>query len=257
MRHKFEQFRKLEIAPPHFVVYIDGYNLYQAINHYEPPDLLRLGWCNYQRLAELLVEKSFACPTERRNVQVKYFTSRVEDGRTARKGEKRRQDMWLKALEKEVPSLNERTIKWGYWSPAGGRNEKKTDVNIALEIARDIIDVKPAGIVLVSGDLDFQPVVEHVRDVGVRIAVFTPDEHLLYSVGLHKDASQVRFSYLTQDLLDECRLKVDFLQYVSSKAESQPEFRPCLEYEKRPKPARLLSAGNLEASPRATPSRQK
>src|SRR5580658_141993 len=219
MKPKFEQFPKLEIAPHHFMVYIDGYNLYHAINRYEPPDLLRLGWCNYQRLADLLVEQSFAGGVEKRNVQVKYFTSRVEDGKTARKGEKRRQDIWLEALEKEVPSLNERTIRWGYWSPAGGRSEKKTDVNIALEIARDIIEIRPAGIVLVSGDLDFQPVVEHVRDAGVPIAVFTPDDHLLYSVGLHKDASRVRFAYLTQDVLRECRLKSDFLRYVSLKAE--------------------------------------
>jgi uncharacterized LabA/DUF88 family protein len=233
MKYKFEQFPKLEIAPRHFMVYIDGYNLYQAVNHYDPPDLLRLGWCNYQRLAELLVEKSFTCHAEKKNVQVKYFTSRVEDGKTARKGEKRRQDMWLKALETEVSSLNERTIKWGYWSPAGGRNEKKTDVNIALEIVQDIAEIKPAGIVLVSGDLDFQPVAERVRDVGVPIVVFTPDDHRSYQVGPGKNASGVQFAYLTQDVLNECRLKSDFLPYVKLKAESQPEFLRCLEYERQ------------------------
>ena len=44
--------RKLAVAPPQFFVYIDGYNLFYAINHADPPDLLRLGWCNYQKLGE-------------------------------------------------------------------------------------------------------------------------------------------------------------------------------------------------------------
>jgi len=257
MKYAFDQFPKLDIAPPHFLVYIDGYNLYLAINHPKPDHLLGLGWCNYQRLAELLVEKSFVCEAERRHVQVKYFTSRVDD-RVAFKGEKRRQDLWLKALEHEVPGINEKTIKWGIWSPAGGRKEKKTDVNIALEITRDIAEINPAGIILVSGDLDFQPVVEHVIDVGIPIAVFTPDDHAPYSIGLGKDASRLRIAYLTQDLLEECRLKGEFLQYVSLKAESHPEFRPCLEYEKRrQKLARVSSTGNQGASPRATTSRHE
>jgi len=57
----FVNLPRLPVEPPRFSVYIDGYNLYYAINHPKPEDLLRLGWCNYQRLGELLVEKSFAC----------------------------------------------------------------------------------------------------------------------------------------------------------------------------------------------------
>lgn len=108
-------------------------------------------------------------------------------------------------------------------------------MNIALEIARDIVEIKPAGIVLVSGDLDFQAVVEYVVDSGVPIAVFTPDDHALYNLSPGKNTSRVAFSYLTQDLLKECRLKSDFLPYLTIKVDSQPEFRPCLAYERRRK----------------------
>ena len=232
MKPTFDPFPKLDVAPLRFSVYIDGYNLYGAVNHPKPDHLLGLGWCNYQRLGELLVEKSFDRPVGKSRVEVKYFTAKVDD-RTARKGEIRRQEMWLKALVREAPHLNDKTIKWGIWSPAGGRKEKKTDVNVVLEIVRDTTDSKPAGIVLVSGDLDFQPVVEYVLDSGVPIAVFTPDEHSPYSVTPGKDTSRVRFAYLTQDLLEQCRLKSDFRPYLTLKVESQPEFGPCLDYERR------------------------
>ena len=124
MKPAFDPFPKLDVAPPRFSVYIDGYNLYGAVNHPKPDHLLGLGWCNYQRLGELLVEKSFNRPAEKRRVEVKYFTAKVDDG-TAHKGEIRRQEMWLEALKREAPNLNEQTIKWGIWSPAGGRREEK------------------------------------------------------------------------------------------------------------------------------------
>ena len=54
MKSAFNEFPKLHVSSPHFSVYIDGYDLYQAINHAKPEQLLRLGWCNYQRLGELL-----------------------------------------------------------------------------------------------------------------------------------------------------------------------------------------------------------
>jgi hypothetical protein len=231
MNPTFQEFAKLPVVPPHFLVYIDGYNLYGAINHPKPEYLFRLGWCNYQQLGELLVEKSFACGTEKPAVTVKYFTVKVYEGTpNQHKGEMKRQKMWFAALEKEAPKLK---VVWGQWSPAGGRTEKMTDVNIALEIARDIIDIKPAGIVLVSGDLDFQPVADHATDKGAPIVVFTPDDHKKYNLPPTKDASRARFEYLTQDLLEECHLKSDFMEYLRLKVQYQPEFGDCLKLEER------------------------
>jgi len=223
----FDEFPRLPIEPPHFSVYIDGYNLYYAINHPRPVDLLRLGWCNYQRLGELLVERSFACQVEKPPVTVKYFTAEVNQ-QTLRphKGEINRQKMWLEALSLEAPKLE---IKRGIWSQRDERKEKMTDVKIALEI----VDRRPDGIVLVSDDLDFQPVVEHVADSGVPIAVFTPEDHRLNNVAPGKDKSLVQFAYLTQDLMLQCHLKSDFLPYLRLKVEANPDFRECLLYEER------------------------
>jgi uncharacterized LabA/DUF88 family protein len=224
----FVDFPSLPVEPPRFAVYIDGYNLYYAINHPRPEDLLRLGWCNYQRLGELLVEKSFACPVENPLVTVKYFTAEVNQ-ETQHKGEAKRQKIWLDALSRDAPKLD---IKRGMWSKKA-REEKMTDVKIALEIAKDIIDRRPAGIVLVSGDLDFQPLVQHVADARIPIAVFTPDDHPLYELEPGKDASLAQFAHLTQDLMLECHLKSDFLPYLRLKVEAKPEFRECLLYEER------------------------
>lgn len=226
----FEAFPRLPVEPPRFSVYIDGYNLYYAINHPRPHELYRLGWCNYQRLGELLVEKSFACQIEKPPVKVTYFTAVVNQNTpNQHKGEMKRQKMWLDALSREAPKL---TIKRGMWSQ-GERKEKMTDVNIALEIAREVIEVRPSGIVLVSGDLDFLPVVQHVADAGIPIAVFTPENHPLYNLAPGKDCALVRFAHLTQDLLQNCILKTDFRDYLRLKVDAKPEFRDCLDHEER------------------------
>jgi len=109
-----------------------------------------------------------------------------------------------------------------------------TDVKIALEVAHDAATAPiPGGMVLVSDDLDFQPVVEHAADAGVPIAVFTTGDRQPYNLEPGKDSSLVRFSYLTQDLLKKCRLRSDFLPYLRLKVASQPEFAGCLEFEER------------------------
>ena len=239
MRQTFDAFPKLAVASPRFSVYIDGYNLYYAIDHPIPEHLLGLGWCNCQRLGELLVEKSFVPQSARQHVTVKYFTSSAS-GAPLSHGEVERQQLWLDALKDEAPNL---TIKWGQHRPRpqakGRREEKMTDVKIALEVAHDIASVEarpaaaPGGIVLVSDDLDFQPVVEHAAGAGVPIVVFTPGDRQPYNLEPGKDSSLVRFSYLTEDLLRKCRLRSDFLPYLRLKVASQPEFAGCLAFEER------------------------
>lgn len=74
---------------------------------------------------------------------------------------------------------------------------------------------------------------EHAADAGVPMVVFTPHDHKQYNLAPTKDASRVRFAYLTQDLLNECRLKSDFMEYLKLKVQYQREFQPCLDYEQR------------------------
>ena len=225
----FVEFTRLPIEPPKFTVYIDGYNLYYAINHPKPVDLFRLGWCNYQRLGEVLVEKSFALPGDKAPVTVKYFTAEVnQETQGQHAGEAKRQKLWPESLCREAPKLD---IRRGMWSKKA-REEKMTDVKIALEIANDIVDQRPAGIVLISGDLDFNLSSNRSQTPGT-FAVFTPDEHPLYKLEPGKDTSLARFSYLTQDLMLECHLKSDFLPYLELKVKADENFRDCLLYEQR------------------------
>jgi uncharacterized LabA/DUF88 family protein len=160
MKETYPQPKRIGLNPPRFFVYIDGYNLYKGINHEDPPDLLRLGWSNYQKLGERLVDLSFDHLSSKRTVTVKYFTAIVGKD-SGSPGEIQRQTLWLDELKHEAPAVEiVGGLHRSYSEDFSNRKEKMTDVKIALHAAIDILEVKPAGVVLVSGDLDFVPVVE-------------------------------------------------------------------------------------------------
>jgi len=233
MKSAYPPPKRLAIAPPRFLVYIDGYNLYKGINHEEPRDLLRLGWSNYQKLGETLVDLSFQHLSNERAVTVKYFTAIVGKD-SGSPGEIQRQQLWLEALEAEartlkvVPGLHR-----SYTEDFSDRKEKMTDVNIAMHAARDILEVRPAGIVLVSGDLDFMPIVECAAEAGIPVAVFFPQDHPPYrlppGVGY---SNRVEITYLTHDIMKKCRLSDKrWLEYLRLKVRDRKKFQPCLDYE--------------------------
>ncbi len=209
--------KKLAHSPPQFFVYIDGYNLYSGINHPDPPDLLRLGWCNYQKLGEKLVNLSFDHVSSERNVTVKYFTAKVgKDSGTS--GEIERQRLWLDVLQHEAPSLK---IIHGLHVPRSAdfssRVEKMTDVNITLHAAQDLGESKPAGMALVSGDRDFMPIIERAATADIPIVVFFPLDHPLYALPPGVTYSErVVITYLTQEILKNCRLSDKrWLEYLN------------------------------------------
>lgn len=238
------QFLRLQVEPPRFITYVDGYNFYAAINYPDPPDLLRLGWCNFAKLGQTLVARSFELPADiNPRIEVRYFTARVDE-RTSHKGEKKRQDLWLDTLLKETgiePILGLHMPRPGQ----AGREEKKTDVNIALRMVRDLSEGRPQGMILISGDLDLQPAVEAVASKGIPIAVFCPHSHPMYQPEVGKDHSKnIRTSYLTRTILTDCRLsdQKGWREYLRLKVESttptQPKgakspFRACFDYEDR------------------------
>jgi uncharacterized LabA/DUF88 family protein len=224
---------KLAIKPQRFVVYIDGYNLYRSINHEEPPDLLRHGWSNLQKLGELLVDLSFEQRQSRSDVKVKYFTARVGTN-TGSPGEIRRQSLWLEVLKTEAPAVE---IVEGLHRPQSedfsSRREKMTDVNIAVHATTDILQTRPAGMVLVSGDMDFMPLVEHAADAHIPIAVYFPQDHPLYQMRPGFDRPElVTITYLTRELMNSCRLSDrHWLEYLRLKVQDRKKFQPCLDYE--------------------------
>jgi len=235
----FQSLPKLPIIfPPRFRIYIDGYNFYGAINHPTPEWLYGLGWCNFHELGRLLIPRTFDVPGGSFQLHSKYFTARVP--RADYPAEQVRQELWLKALQ---PELTEPPIL-GWWRvlpeeerlKAGTpRKEKRTDVNIAIHITKDVLEVKPAGIVLISGDSDFHPLVDFAAKRGVAFAVFNPQVHGNFRPRFNTPyANKMRCAHLTRDVLEECSLKRDELwkEHFELKVRHQPEFRRAYEYAK-------------------------
>lgn len=227
--------QRLSFNPPRFLVYIDGYNLYKGINHEDPADLLRLGWSNYQKLGEALADLAFGQISVRREVVVKYFTAIVgKDSGSA--GEIQRQKLWLEVLKTEAPTVKVVPgLHRSHTEDFSDRKEKMTDVNIALHAAVDILQVKPAGMVLVSGDMDFRPVVECAANADIPIAVFFPQEHPLYQLRPgFPHPERVAITYLTREIMSRCRLSDKrWMEYLELKVRDRKKFQPCLDHEKK------------------------
>ena len=143
-------------------MYVDGYNFYYAIKGEYKTKRLRsgldshigLGWCDFRRLAGAAGMTSGSASVAR----IKYFTAPVtnEDPFHDRPQESERQQNWLDALR----TIEDLEIVYGrHLQPEGKRREEKqTDVNIALELILDGID--PNGYdraILLSGDTDLAP----------------------------------------------------------------------------------------------------
>jgi uncharacterized LabA/DUF88 family protein len=224
---------KLAIRSQTFGVYIDGYNLYRAINHEDPPDLLRLGWCNLQKLGELLVDLSFDLQANPRDIQVKYFTALVGKD-TGSPSEIDRQTRWMAEFKAEAPKVEVvEGLHRSTSNDASNRREKMTDVNIGIHVTTDILQSKHSGMVLVSGDMDFLPLVEHAANAGIPVAVYFPQDHPLYKMRVGFEHSQlVTVSYLTREILSKCRLSdKHWIEYLQLKVRDRKKFQPCLDYE--------------------------
>jgi uncharacterized LabA/DUF88 family protein len=157
--------------PPKYrvITYIDGFNLYFGIRN----QAVRMGssgapdpkWYRYLWLD--LVKMSRRMLTERQELSVvKYFTSPI----TGNKGKQDRQNAFLDALR----TLADLEITFGRFQPdrkecdrcghpAFHPQEKKTDVNIAVNLLCDAIENKFDTAILVTGDSDLVPAVDAVK----------------------------------------------------------------------------------------------
>ncbi len=230
---------------PQFIVYLDGYNLYKAIDH---PATLKLGWCNYRTLAHRLVELAFGfqcSPTDFDSVQVKYFTALVRqqgkpDDTGGHKGEERRQKLWLKILQQEARiDLIEGAHRR---NPDGSHREKMTDVKIALAMTDDARTRHPAGMVLVSGDQDFVPAIETILSLRIPVMVFNPNDHLNFQLDAKTAMSDLfEIAHLTQNVMAACPLghEKEWVDYLEMKVDAcrgrkfESEYQVMLDDEKR------------------------
>lgn len=166
------------------IIYIDGFNFYYGMLTGRPD----LKWINYQRLAELLRPDDDI-------VQVRLFTAMVDKKKAVSGKRDRQQRLWaaLKAQPKMTLTEGkfaerERTCLVPTCHNPQRRftalEEKQTDVNIALQLVRDVQTLVPDVVVIISGDIDLLPAMDVAMkiDKKVRPVVYIPvhEETLKY-----------------------------------------------------------------------------
>ncbi|MCS7041202.1 MAG: NYN domain-containing protein [Bryobacteraceae bacterium] len=156
-------------------LYVDGFNFYYGVrNHFKAGEPRRgfslsgLVWCDFRAL----VERHFLEP-DTKLLRIRYFTAPVTEQVEAKQDEHARYENWLRAA-RTIPGLQ---VIFGYYRPrrkaaknkeAAGdplaavdqlRQEKETDVNIAVEMLLDAIAGQFDTAYLLSGDTDQIPAV--------------------------------------------------------------------------------------------------
>jgi uncharacterized LabA/DUF88 family protein len=158
------------------IIYIDGFNFYYGML-IDRPDLK---WINYQRLAELLRPDDDI-------VHVRLFTAMVDKKKAVSEKRDRQQRLW--AALKTQPKI---TLTEGKFAQRDrtclvptchnperkftALEEKQTDVNIALQIVRDVQTLAPDIVVIMSGDIDLLPALDVIMSIDrkVRPVIYIP-----------------------------------------------------------------------------------
>jgi hypothetical protein len=164
-------------------LYVDGFNFYYGVTRYwrRKKDLAGLGWCDFRAL----VERNFPASGE---LTIKYFTAPVNenDELVGNLGEHERYWTWRRALS----TIRGLTVTDGFYKHAerrnlsiglnSGREEKQTDVNLAVEMILDAHappDSRPEHVFLLCGDYDQMPAVFCLQErapVPIRVTVLLP-----------------------------------------------------------------------------------
>jgi hypothetical protein len=120
------------------ILYVDGFNFFYGV-HNNAGDRKGLVWCDFRAL----IERNFP---DNGTLEIKYFTAPVTEGvelSRKRPGEHERYDLWMRALQtirgvKVVPGYYKPVIREYHDGPeVTGRNEKQSDVNLAVEMVID------------------------------------------------------------------------------------------------------------------------
>jgi uncharacterized LabA/DUF88 family protein len=138
------------------VCYVDGFNLYHAINDLRKP---HLKWLNLMSLAQSI------CRPGEQLVKVAYFSA-YATWLPASYARHRAYISELKGVgvECHMAKFNTRTVSCrDCTSSWQSREEKETDVHFALTFLEDAIDNKFQRAIIVSADGDYVPAVRKVR----------------------------------------------------------------------------------------------
>jgi uncharacterized LabA/DUF88 family protein len=178
------------------IVYIDGYNWYHAVFKHRPD----WKWLNAQTFFEKLLHRDDL-------LSVKMFSAMIDPGKSVSDA-RDRQEKYFSAL-KTLPKIKiilgafqprEVTCKATCGAKYQIQDEKKTDVNIALEMISDSLAGVCEKMCVVTGDSDIQPVVEWVCRNNPKIKIY------VYIPALPNLQRDRRIDYyLTQKLPVECK----------------------------------------------------
>jgi hypothetical protein len=183
-------------------VYVDGFNLYYGAIRGTPHK-----WLNLERLFSLLRPDD--------NIQtIYYFTALIDGSRLGNQLE------YLRALE-TLPKV--RTVMGRFKLKRvtctvpqcryGGNRvfqvpeEKRTDVQIALAMARDAWESACERMILVSGDSDLVPAVNLVKEIRpqMSIVVYVPARHEARGAAVELRGAADKDRILPNNLLQHCQ----------------------------------------------------
>jgi len=175
---------------PRTIIYIDGFNFFYGAIKGGP-----YKWLNLERFFTLLRGEDDVC-------RIHYFTAIVNDPASQAV-----QEVYLQAL-RTLPLLNiilgkykEKRVacKVVACTHAAERQfrvneEKRTDVNIAVQMMEDAYERRCEQFIVVSGDSDLVPPVQRVRSLGKRVVVYIParDDRRAAAVELRAAADDAR-----------------------------------------------------------------
>jgi hypothetical protein len=167
----------------HQILYVDGFNFYYGVTDYwkkKDRSLAGLGWCDFGAL----VRHHFA---PKGSLAIKYFTAPVTQNvelPTHRPGEHGRYSHWIRALE----TIDGLSVIRGFYkadhenpdAPMKAREEKQTDVNLAIEMIVDAFgraESRPDHVFLLSDDCDLMPAIFTLKErapIPIEITVLLP-----------------------------------------------------------------------------------
>ncbi|MDZ7697641.1 MAG: NYN domain-containing protein [Deltaproteobacteria bacterium] len=161
------------------IFYIDGFNLYFGLKS--------MGWRHFYWLDLQQMCARLTLPYQRL-VKIRYFTARINK---AAEDKRKRQLTYLEAIE-TLPLLN---IHYGTYLASAQtcfkcghtfmkHSEKKSDVNIAVNLITDAMTDLYDSAVLISGDSDLTPAVDAIKThfPGKRVLLYFPPKRSSHSL---------------------------------------------------------------------------
>jgi len=180
--------------------FVDGFNVYHALN--ADKKYWKYKWLNYRKLAQCFIPKSSVLN------KVYYFTALT----TWNQDKLKKHKLFIKALRNEgVEIVYGKFKKRDKYCPNCNtyfktREEKKTDVNIAIKLFQDAMNDEFDTAIIISGDSDLIPSIEAIKssfpskEIGIVIPINRPADYLKNIADFHmkmkeKHLISSQFSY--------------------------------------------------------------